>query len=487
MEDKIVGHGITFDDVLLVPARSDVVPAEVDTATHFSRGITLSIPVCSAAMDTITEAELAIALAQEGGIGIIHRNLSIEAQMREVHRVKRSEHGVIRNPITLPPSETVATAKRMMAEYNVSGFPILEGDKLVGILTSRDLRFQESVELPISEVMTKELVTAPNNTSLEEAKQILQERKIEKLPLVDGSGRLCGLITKKDIDKTMQYPRASKDERGRLRVGAAVGVYDYERVEKLIDKDVDVVVVDSAHGHSHNVIETVRTIKRKHDIDVVAGNVVTAEGVRELIDAGADAIKVGVGPGAMCTTRVISGAGVPQITAILDCVSEAAGSDVFIIADGGIRRSGDITKAIAAGAHSVMMGSLFAGLEESPGQIVLYKGRTFKVCRGMGSIGAMVDGSASRYGQAGIKSQDKLVPEGIEGRVPYKGKLSDFVYQLVGGLKAGMGYCGAANIEELRSKARFMVISTAGLAESHPHDVAITQESPNYHLEGEPD
>ncbi len=488
MADKIIGLGITFDDVLLIPARSDVVPAEVDTSTRFSRSIGLAIPVCSAAMDTVTEAELAIALAQEGGIGIIHRNLSVAAQAREVDRVKRAEHGVIRNPITLPPGETVAAAKQMMLQHNVSGLPIVEGGRLLGILTSRDLRFQESLDLLVSTVMTKDrLITAAEGTTLEEAKEILQKNKIEKLPLVDEQFRLCGLITKKDIDKQVQFPHACKDERGRLRAGAAVGVHDYERVEQLIEKDVDVVVVDTAHGHSRRVIETVKRLKRDYDIEVVAGNIVTAEGARELIDAGADAVKVGIGAGAICTTRVISGAGMPQITAICKCAKALEGTEVPLIADGGIRHSGDITKAIAAGAHSVMIGSLLAGLEESPGRMVIYRGRAFKTYRGMGSTGAMVDGSADRYGQEGIKAGGKLVPEGVEGRVPYKGKLGEFVYQLVGGLKAGMGYSGAATIAELRTGGRFIRISASGLKESHPHDVVITQEAPNYHVESEPE
>jgi IMP dehydrogenase len=474
MADKTIGLGITFDDVLLIPTRSDVVPAELDTSTRFSTHIGLAIPACSAAMDTVTEAELAIALAQEGGIGIIHRNLSIAAQAREVDKVKRAEHGVIRNPITLAPNETVAAAKQVMLQHNVSGLPIVEDGRLLGILTSRDLRFQESLNLPVSAVMTRDrLITAAEGTTLEEAKEM--------------QFRLCGLITKKDIDKQVQFPHACKDERGRLRAGAAVGVHDYQRVEQLIGKDVDVVVVDTAHGHSRRVIETVKCLKRDYDIEVVAGNIVTAEGAKELIDAGADAVKVGIGAGAICTTRVISGAGMPQITAICECAKALEGTDVPLIADGGIRHSGDITKAIAAGAHSVMIGSLFAGLEESPGQMVIYRGRAFKTYRGMGSIGAMVNGSADRYGQEGIKAGGKLVPEGVEGRVPCKGRLSGFVYQLVGGLKAGMGYSGAATIGELRTRGRFIRISASGLKESHPHDVVITQEAPNYHVESEPD
>ena len=481
MKDKLFGDGITFDDVLLVPARSSVVPRDVDTSTQITRKIRLNVPLVSAPMDTVTEAALAIALAQEGGIGIIHKNLSIEAQAREVEKVKRSENGIINDPIRLPPSESTATARRMMAEHNVSGIPIVvENDKLVGTLTRRDMKFLSS-DTTISEVMTsKNLVTARPETSLDEAELILNRHKVEKLLLTDTQGKLVGLITMRDIDKMRQYPLGCKDSRGRLRVGAGVGVNDLERVAALIEKDVDVIVVDSAHGHSDNVIRTVESIKAKYDIEIIAGNVATGEGAADLISAGADAVKVGIGPGSICTTRVISGVGVPQITAVREAAKVADIHGVPIIADGGIRHSGDITKAIAAGASVVMMGSLFAGLDESPGQLVIYKGRRFKAYRGMGSLGAMVIGSADRYSQKGVTNRDKLVPEGVEGRVPYRGRLGDFVYQMVGGLRAGMGYCGAATIEELRRKARFILISAASLAENHPHDIVITHEAPNY-------
>ena len=479
-QEKIVGEGITFDDVLLLPGYAEVLPQSVDTRTRVSRRVTLNVPITSAAMDTVTESTLAIALAQEGGLGVIHKNLPVEGQVLEVEVVKRSENGIIVDPVTLPPGETVATARLVMRERGISGIPVVEGEQLVGILTSRDLRFQEDGNRLISEVMTKEnLITAPRDTTLEKARAILQRHKVEKLLLVDAKFRLRGLITKKDIDKLVQFPQACRDERGRLRVGAAVGVQDFARVEALLAKDVDLIVVDTAHGHSKNVIETVRELKRTYDIEVVAGNVATAEGAKALADAGADGIKVGIGPGAICTTRVISGAGVPQVTAIMECARALTGSDVPVIADGGIRYSGDITKALAAGAHAVMLGSLFAGLEESPGELVLYRGRRFKLYRGMGALGAMVKGSADRYTQEGLPAP-KLVPEGVEGRVPYRGRLGEFVYQLVGGLRAGMGYCGAATIDELREKGRFVRISAAAGRESHPHDIIITREAPNY-------
>ena len=478
-QDKITSEGITFDDVLLVPGYAEVLPKDVDTRTRISRNIALNIPIASAAMDTVTESALAIALAQEGGLGVIHKNLTIQEQVLEVEVVKRSENGIIVDPVTLPPTETVATARQVMRERGISGIPIVEGERLVGILTSRDLRFQEHDTLRISKVMTEDLITAPRTTTLDEAKAILQRHKVEKLLLVDRQFRLQGLITKKDIDKLVQFPQASRDERGRLRVGAAVGVRDFERVEALLAKDVDLIVVDTAHGHSRNVVETIRELKRSYDTEVVAGNVATAEGAKALADAGADGVKVGIGPGAICTTRVISGAGVPQITAIMDCAKALSGTDLPVIADGGVRYSGDITKALAAGAHAVMVGSLFAGLEESPGELVLYRGRRFKLYRGMGALGAMVKGSADRYTQEGLAAP-KLVPEGVEGRVPYRGLLSEFVYQLVGGLRAGMGYCGAGTIEELRQKGRFVRVSFAGVRESHPHDIVITQEAPNY-------
>jgi IMP dehydrogenase len=480
MQDRLVGEGITFDDVLLVPARSNVLPRDADTSTRLTKRIRLNIPLLSAPMDTVTEAALAIALAQEGGIGIIHKNLPIEAQAREVEKVKRSENGIITDPITLPPGESTATARKLMASHNVSGFPVVDSGRLVGILTRRDMKFLSS-DVRIEEVMTKKsLVTAPSATTLDEAEKILNQHKVEKLLLLDAHGKLAGLITMRDIDKTRQFPRGCKDARGRLRVGAAVGVYDQDRVKALIAKDVDVIVVDTAHGHSDNVINTVAWIKSNFDIDVIAGNVATGQGAADLIAAGADCVKVGIGPGAICTTRIISGVGVPQITAVREAAKIADAKGIPIIADGGVRHSGDITKALAAGASAVMMGSLFAGLAESPGETVLFKGRQFKTYRGMGSLGAMVNGSADRYGQKGQTQREKLVPEGVEGRVPYRGPLGEFVYQLVGGVRAGMGYCGAATIEDLRTKAKFIRISGASLAESHPHDIAITHESPNY-------
>jgi len=432
-------------------------------------------------MDTVTEAALAIALAQEGGIGIIHKNLTIDAQRLEVAKVKRSENGVILDPVTLTPDEPVKKARELMIEYHVSGVPIVEGKKLVGIITSRDLKFLKDYDVKISSEMTKDnLVTGPPGTTLEQAKVILQKHKVEKLLLVNDNGELAGLITMRDIDRVQQFPLSARDSRGRLRAGAAVGVNEYERIEALIGADVDVIVVDTAHGHSQNVIDTVKAIKDKYDIDVIAGNIATEEAARDLIKAGANAVKVGIGPGAICTTRVISGVGVPQITAIMNVAGEADKHNIPVIADGGIRHSGDITKAIAAGASSVMLGSLFAGLKESPGQLVIFKGRQFKEYRGMGSLGAMVKGSAERYGQKSSAAKEKLVPEGVEGRVPYRGTLSEFVYQLVGGLRAGMGYCGARNIEELRKNGRFVRQSKASITESHPHDIQITKESPNY-------
>jgi IMP dehydrogenase len=485
MQDRIAYQGITFDDVLLEPANSDVLPRDADTRTQLTSHVRLNIPILSAPMDTVTEAELAIALAQEGGLGVIHKNMSISDQTREVDKVKRSENGIIVDPITLPPDATVGQAREIMRGHNISGVPITVNGKLRGILTRRDLRFLESNDLRIEEVMTKEnLVTAPADTSLEEADRILTKNKVEKLLLVDDEYRLRGLITIKDIDKLHRYPHACKDARGRLRVGAAIGVQDYERVGSLLEAGVDLLVVDSAHGHSRNVIETVRRIKRDFTIDVVAGNVGTAEATRDLIDAGADAIKVGIGPGSICTTRVVTGVGVPQITAIYQC-SRAAAGRVPVIADGGIRYSGDIAKALAAGAHCVMIGGLFAGLAESPGDTIIYRGRSFKMYRGMGSIGAMSKGSHERYRQDGPEGRgsatsQKLVPEGVEGRVPYKGPLADFVFQLIGGLRAGMGYCGTRTIEDLRTRARFIQVTSASVLESHPHDVVITQEAPNY-------
>jgi IMP dehydrogenase len=487
MQERIAYQGITFDDVLLEPAYSEVVPRDVDIRTCLTRNIRLNLPILSSPMDTVTESDLAIALAQEGGIGIIHKNLSIADHTREVDKVKRSENGIITDPITLPPDETVGTARRIMEQNKISGVPITVNGYLKGILTRRDLRFLTDNNQRLAEVMTRDhLVTAAETTTLVDAERILTENKVEKLLLVDDKYRLKGLITIKDIDKLTSFPNACKDARGRLRVGAAVGVHDSERAESLIRAGVDVLVVDSAHGHSANVLETVRELKRTFPIDVIAGNVATSEGARALVDAGADAVKVGIGPGSICTTRVISGVGVPQITAIWNASRGVAGTDVPIIADGGIRYSGDISKALAAGAHSVMLGSLLAGLAESPGQLIIYKGRSFKTYRGMGSLGAMMAGSKDRYRQNG-GSRDKLVPEGVEGRVPYKGPLASFIYQLVGGLRAGMGYCGTRTIEELRSRTRFIKVSAAAVQESHPHDIAITQEAPNYSSRAEPD
>lgn len=491
MEDRIAYRGITFDDVLLEPGYSELLPAQVDVSTRLTRNIGLQVPIVSSPMDTVTEADMAIALAQEGGIGIIHKNMSIAEQSLHVDRVKRSEHGVIVDPVTLPPDATVGQACEIMDSRNIGGVPVTENGVLKGILTRRDLRFLESKSTRISEVMTKDkLVTAPENTSLEEAQRILRENKVEKLLLVDEKYQLKGLITIKDIDKNLRFPLASKDARGRLRVGAAVGVGDFERVACLLEKGVDVIVVDSAHGHSKNVVETVKEIKRKFSIDIIAGNVATTEGAAALLRAGADAIKVGIGPGSICTTRIISGVGVPQLTAVANAARAVVDSDVPVIADGGIRYSGDVTKALAAGAHAVMLGGLLAGLEESPGEMILYQGRSFKQYRGMGSLGAMVHGSSERYGQS-VADDDprklaKLVPEGVEGRVPYKGQLHNFVYQLIGGLRAGMGYCGVRSIAELRTEARFIQVSPASVRENHPHDIAITQEAPNYTAEHAP-
>ncbi|MCG8405544.1 MAG: IMP dehydrogenase [Phycisphaerales bacterium] len=493
MYPKIIGEGITFDDVLLVPQHSTIVPKTADVRTHLTRNISLNIPLLSAPMDTVTESSLAIALAQEGGIGIIHKNLAVEEQCREVEKVKRSAHGVIRDPVTLRPTDRVGQAAVMMRLQNISGVPITtDNDRLVGILTRRDLKFMDHADidrsefesLPVSEVMTQEnLVTASPNTSLEEAAQILQKHKVEKLLLVEGDRRLVGLITIKDIDKNRQFPSSCRDERGRLRVGAAVGVFELERVEALIRAGVDVIAVDSAHGHSDNVMNTVREIRKNHDIELIAGNIATAEAARDLIEAGADALKVGIGPGSICTTRVVSGVGIPQVTAIFEVSEVAESAGIPIIADGGVRYSGDITKAVAAGANSVMIGSLFAGLDESPGTVVFWKGRRFKEYRGMGSLGAMVSGSSDRYSQKNEGDRDKLVPEGVEGRVAYRGGLAELVYQLVGGLRAGMGYCGTPTIDALRHDAKFVRVSGAGMSESHPHNLMITEEAPNYAVE----
>ncbi|MEX0726983.1 MAG: IMP dehydrogenase [Planctomycetaceae bacterium] len=494
MEDRIAYRGLTFDDVLLAPAYSEVMPSEVDVSTWFTRRIKLNVPIISSPMDTVTESEMAIAMAQEGGIGIIHKNMSIERQALQVSRVKRSEHGVIVDPVTLRPDAKVGEAIRIMDERNIGGVPITENGKLKGILTRRDLRFLESKEVYVSDVMTKEnLVTASEETDLQEAQRIMKENKVEKLLLVDENYQLRGLITIKDIDKNLRFPRASKDARGRLRVGAAVGVHDFDRAASLIDAGVDVLVVDSAHGHTKNVIETVREIKHRWDIDVVAGNVATKEGARDLVNAGADAVKVGIGPGSICTTRIISGVGVPQLTAISHAAKAVAEANVPVIADGGIRYSGDLTKALAVGAHSVMIGGLLAGLDESPGEMILFQGRTFKRYRGMGSLGAMVQGSSERYrqsdqseGKEDGKKGNKLVPEGVEGRVPYRGALSALLYQLIGGLRAGMGYLGVQSIADLRTEAKFIQVSPATVRENHPHDITITQEAPNYTFEHSP-
>jgi IMP dehydrogenase len=475
--------GITYDDVLLTPSYSEVLPHEIDTRSRASRNNEINVPILSAAMDTVTEADMAIALAQQGGLGIIHKNLDIEGQGREVEKVKRSANGIILDPVTLPPHMSVGEARVIMREHKVSGVPIVEDGRVVGIVTKRDLRFQGGEDAKLGSIMTRDLVTAQPGTSLEDAKRILNDAKVEKLILLDGQGTLSGLITIRDIDMLDQFPAACRDHQGRLKVGAAIGVNDIERGLALADNGVDLLVIDTAHGHSANVLKALRTLKSKVDIDVVAGNIATADAAKALIEAGADGIKVGIGPGSICTTRVVAGIGVPQMTAIFDCGEVAQKAGVPMIADGGIKFSGDITKALAGGAHCVMLGSLFAGLDESPGEQVMYKGRPYKEIRGMGSIGAMIKGSKDRYGQADVDRTDKLVPEGIEGRVPYKGRLSQFLYQLVGGLRAGMGYVGARNTEELREKANFIRISNAGLRESHPHDVQITREAPNYGLE----
>jgi len=481
MDDKIISEGITFDDVLLLPAFSEVSQNNLDLSTKLTRNIPLNIPLVSSPMDTVTEAALAIALAQEGGLGIIHRNLSIAAQALEVEKVKRSENGIIADPITLGPDESTATAESVMAEHSISGIPIVDDDrKLVGILTRRDMKFLAS-HSAIRDVMTHmNLVTARPETSLDQAEEILKVHKVEKLLLVDDSGRLDGMITMRDVDKIRQFPLSCKDDRGRLRVGGAVGVMDFDRVEALIEKDVDVLVVDTSHGHKKVVAETVRQIKASHDIDVIAGNIASAAAARDLVEAGADGLRVGIGPGAICTTRVVTGVGVPQISAVYETAKVGDKHGVPVIADGGIRLSGDISKALAAGASTAMMGSLFAGLEESPGHLVIYKGRRFKVYRGMGSMDAMLAGSADRYEQGGQTDPSKLVPEGVQGRVPYRGKLGDYVYQLLGGLRSGMDHCGTATIDELRTNARFLRVSAASARESHPHNIDITHESPNY-------
>lgn len=477
---KILDVALTFDDILLVPAKSSVLPSQVSLKSKLTRNIYVNIPLLSAGMDTVTEARMAISLAREGGIGIIHKNMSIEEQAKQIDTVKRSEHGVITNPFSLEPEATVREADALMARYRISGVPIVRGPRLVGIVTNRDIRFETNFERKVSEIMTsKNLVTAPVGTTLDQALEILAAHKIEKLPLVDADFNLRGLITIKDIEKARTYPNSARDKQGRLLVGAAVGVTPdtLERAAALVEAKADVIVVDTAHGHSQGVLEAVKLLKKElPGVDVIAGNVATAEATRDLIAAGADAVKVGIGPGSICTTRVVAGVGVPQVTAIINCVEAARGSGVPIIADGGIKYSGDFVKAIAAGADTVMIGSLLAGTEESPGAIEIYQGRSYKVYRGMGSIGAMRAGSKDRYFQAG---QQKLVPEGIEGRVPYKGTAADSIFQLIGGLRAGMGYCGAPDIASLQ-KAQFVQITNAGLQESHPHDVHITAEAPNY-------
>lgn len=484
LDDKLP-MGLTFDDVLLLPSKSDVMPRDVDVSTKLTRNITLNIPIISAAMDTVTEANLAIAIAREGGLGLIHRAMPPQKQALEVDKVKKSEYGMIVDPITIGPDALISEALVLMERYRISGVPVTLKGKLVGILTNRDLRFETNIKKKVSEVMTKErLITAPVGTTLEKAKKLLHEYKIEKLPIVDDEFSLKGLITIKDIEKKKKYPNACKDRLGRLRVGAAVGVGEeaLQRVELLIKAGVDVIAIDTAHGHSKAVIDTLKQIKKKFDIDVIAGNVATAEGAKDLIDAGADAIKVGIGPGSICTTRIVAGAGVPQLTAIKNCYTVSSRSNIPLIADGGIKYSGDITKAIASGAHCVMIGSLFAGTDESPGEIILYQGRSYKVYRGMGSLGAMEQGAKDRYGQAGVE-KEKLVPEGVEGRVPYKGPLSQSIHQLIGGLRSGMGYCGCKTLEDMRNNARFIQITNAGLRESHVHDVIITKEAPNYRIE----
>ncbi len=481
--DRFALEGLTFDDVLLVPAASEVLPRDVDTSTRLTSSVRLNIPLMSAGMDTVTEARMAIAMAREGGIGVIHKNMSWRKQAMEVDKVKRSEHGVITDPIFLSADNAIREAAALMERYRISGVPVTENGRLIGIITNRDIRFVEDFEQPIGNVMTREnLITAKVGTTLNEAKEILRKYKIEKLPLVDEHFNLRGLITIKDIEKAHKYPNAAKDEHGRLRVAAAVGVTSQymRRVDALVEAKADLIVVDTAHGHSFLVIKAVQEIKKRHpNTQVIAGNVATAEAVRDLVAAGADAVKVGIGPGSICTTRIIAGIGVPQITAVYECAREARKHGIPIIADGGVKYSGDIVKALAAGADVVMLGSLLAGTEESPGEIEIYQGRSYKVYRGMGSLGAMKDGSGDRYFQ---ESAPKMVPEGVEGRVPFKGPLADTVYQLVGGLRSGMGYCGVATIADLQEKTKFVRITAAGLRESHPHNVVITKEAPNYSL-----
>lgn len=486
-KNKVIGEALTYDDILLVPSKSNVLPREVSVKTRLSRNILLNIPLISAAMDTVTESAMAVALAREGGIGILHKNMTITRQVEEVHRVKRSESGMILDPVTVGPGQKVRDVLALMNKYKVSGIPVVdEGNRFIGIITNRDLRFEPDEDQFVREIMTKtNLVTAPVGTTLEQAERILQKHKIEKLPVVNKNGVLSGLLTFKDIQKKKRFPHSCKDKHGRLRVGAAVGVTadTLDRVGELLLAGVDLVVVDTAHGHSRGVIEMVRMIRKRFaKCELVAGNVGTAEGTRDLIRAGADAVKVGIGPGSICTTRVVAGVGVPQVTAILECSKAAARSGVPIIADGGIKQTGDIAKAIAAGADSVMIGGLFAGVDESPGEKILYEGRSYKLYRGMGSIEAMKQGSKDRYFQDAEDDIQKLVPEGIEGRVPYKGPIGDIVYQMIGGLRSAMGYCGAKTIADLKARGRFVRMTDAGLRESHPHDISITKEAPNYHL-----
>ena len=480
-EDKFGKQGLTFDDVLLIPAHSDVLPRDVDVRTHLTQNVTLNIPVMSAGMDTVTEAEMAIAMAREGGIGVIHKNMSIDEQAREVKLVKRSEHGIIVDPIYLAPDNTLSDADELMNKYHISGVPITENGKLVGIITNRDMRFETDLSRPISDIMTsKGLITAPEHTTMEEAKRILQAHRIEKLPLVDDNGHLKGLITIRDIEKMRKYPNSNKDSDGRLKVAAAIGVTSdvEDRVEALLDAKADVLVIDTAHGHSEGVLQTIRRLRRAFPhLELIAGNVATYDATKALIEAGVSAVKVGIGPGSICTTRVIAGIGVPQITAIYDCAKAAEGTGIPIIADGGIQYSGDIAKALGAGASCVMLGNLLAGTEEAPGEMIIYQGKNYKSYRGMGSLGAMQAGSKDRYFQQNAK---KLVPEGIEGRIPYKGHVSDVLFQLIGGLRASMGYCGAKNIKAMNEDTQFIQITGAGLRESHPHDVSITKEAPNY-------
>ena len=480
-EDKFGKQGLTFDDVLLIPAHSDVLPRDVDVRTHLTQNVTLNIPVMSAGMDTVTEAEMAIAMAREGGIGVIHKNMSIDEQAREVKLVKRSEHGIIVDPIYLAPDNTLSDADELMNKYHISGVPITENGKLVGIITNRDMRFETDLSRPISDIMTsKGLITAPEHTTMEEAKRILQAHRIEKLPLVADDGHLKGLITIRDIEKMRKFPNSNKDSDGRLKVAAAIGVTSdvEDRVEALLDAKADVLVIDTAHGHSEGVLQTIRRLRKAFPhLELIAGNVATYDATKALIEAGVSAVKVGIGPGSICTTRVIAGIGVPQITAIYDCAKAAEGTGIPIIADGGIQYSGDIAKALGAGASCVMLGNLLAGTEEAPGEMIIYQGKNYKSYRGMGSLGAMQAGSKDRYFQQNAK---KLVPEGIEGRIPYKGHVSDVLFQLIGGLRASMGYCGAKNIKAMNEDTQFIQITGAGLRESHPHDVSITKEAPNY-------